>query len=61
MAQVHDRMPVILPRGAWDQWSGGSEDTALALCRSWPGALLADHTSERWTGGEASHNQARLL
>jgi putative SOS response-associated peptidase YedK len=26
MAPIHDRMPVILPRGAWDRWLGDDAD-----------------------------------
>ncbi|MEQ1497845.1 MAG: SOS response-associated peptidase family protein [Novosphingobium sp.] len=51
MAQVHDRMPVILEPGEWDQWVSGSADDVLALVRTWPGPLIADHTADRWVTG----------
>ena len=51
MAEVHDRMPVILARADWPRWTDGAPDAALSLCRTWHGPLLADHTGERWAGG----------
>lgn len=51
MADVHDRMPVILPRAAWDVWTGGDGVAARALCRTWTGALRVERTAERWSGG----------
>ncbi len=61
MAEVHDRMPVILRREDWDRWSGGPTEQALELCRTWPGPLLADHTADRWAGGGTGGSQAGLL
>ena len=51
MAEVHDRMPVILRAEDWSKWSDGGLDEALALCRTWEGPLVAEHTDERWAGG----------
>jgi putative SOS response-associated peptidase YedK len=53
MAEVHDRMPLILRDEDRDTWISGSPDQALGLCRTWAGDLLADHTAERWAGGGA--------
>lgn len=50
MAQVHDRMPIILPRGDWATWLHGSADDAREVCRVWPGELVVEGTSERWAG-----------
>ncbi len=50
MADVHDRMPIILPRGDWAAWLGGSLEEARAVCRVWPDELVVDRTSERWAG-----------
>ena len=50
MEQVHDRMPIILPRGDWAAWLGGSAEDARAVCRVWPDELVVDRTSERWAG-----------
>ena len=51
MADVHDRMPVILEPADWPKWTKGGFEEALTLCRTWPGELTADHTDERWAGG----------
>lgn len=41
-ALLHDRMPVILPREAWDDWLAGGDEAALtALLRPAEDALLA--------------------
>ena len=48
MAQVHDRMPVILRREDWARWTAGSAEVAAALCQTWTGALTVDHTIGRW-------------
>lgn len=37
MSEIHDRMPVILERGMYDQWMTGSPDEAAELMR--PGAV----------------------
>jgi putative SOS response-associated peptidase YedK len=61
MAEVHDRMPVILRSEDWSGWVEGSPGQALALCRTWEGLLSADHTGERWAGGEIQTGQQALL
>lgn len=58
MAEVHDRMPLILSHAAQRYWLEASAEDALALCRTWEGALTVDQTSERWAGGGV---QAQLL
>ncbi|MBX9645173.1 MAG: SOS response-associated peptidase [Novosphingobium sp.] len=58
MAEVHDRMPLILSHAAQRYWLEGTAEDALALCRTWEGALTVDQTSERWAGGGV---QAQLL
>ena len=58
MAEVHDRMPVIVRPENWVQWTDGSPEQAFALCRTWEDELVADHTAERWAGNGA---QAALL
>lgn len=52
MAEVHDRMPVILARSDWSAWLDGEPDDALALCRTWDCQLVVDKTREKWAGGE---------
>ena len=48
MAEVHDRMPVVLARTDWDQWLAGTATDAFALCRTFSGELEVDRTTERW-------------
>jgi putative SOS response-associated peptidase YedK len=61
MAEVHDRMPVILRAEDQAAWVEGSPDEAFALCRTWPGDLVADHTAKRWVNGKPVEPQASLL
>ncbi|MDL2352537.1 MAG: SOS response-associated peptidase family protein [Pseudomonadota bacterium] len=61
MDQVHDRMPVILRRDDWAQWTEGGFEEALALCRTWPGPLTADHTNGRWVDDAPMAEQPGLL
>lgn len=48
MAEVHDRMPVILPQNTWKQWLDGEPAHAFALCQSCTTSLTVDRTSEPW-------------
>ena len=48
MADVHDRMPVILPRAAWPVWQGDDGIAAQRLCRTWTGDLVVDRTTQVW-------------
>jgi putative SOS response-associated peptidase YedK len=48
MAEVHDRMPTILGREDWAQWTEGTPEEAAALCRVWEGPLAIDRTPEPW-------------
>jgi putative SOS response-associated peptidase YedK len=52
MAEVHDRMPVILTRAQWSTWIEAPDEEALALCRTWAGDLAVERTREKWAGGE---------
>jgi putative SOS response-associated peptidase YedK len=51
MAEVHDRMPLILSHAAQRYWLEGSPEDALASCQTWEGELTVDRTAERWAGG----------
>lgn len=53
MAQVHDRMPLILSRAAQRYWLEGTPEDALALCSTWPGDLAVDRTAEPWAARAA--------
>ena len=61
MADVHDRMPVLLDPADRNRWVDGSVDEALALCRTWPGDLAVDRTPDRWAGEGGRAVQASLL
>lgn len=61
MAEVHDRMPVILDPATWLQWCTGSADDAMALVRTWPGPLVAEHTDRRWVDGEPLGEGSQLI
>lgn len=50
MSDVHDRMPVILPRESWHAWTDSPQEAALGLCKIWAGDLLVNRTPERWAG-----------
>ena len=47
-AQVHSRMPVLLRRDDYAQWTDGSADEAMRLCQAWAGKLDIDRTQDRW-------------
>ncbi|MDG2002101.1 MAG: SOS response-associated peptidase family protein [Novosphingobium sp.] len=61
MADVHDRMPLILAREHWETWTSGALAAALELCRTWQGDLDVDRTPERWAGGTTISTQDRLI
>jgi len=61
MAEVHDRMPLILSHAAQRYWLEGTAEDALALCLTWEGALTVDQTVERWAGGGSVPRQEGLL
>jgi putative SOS response-associated peptidase YedK len=60
MVDVHDRMPVILPRGQWDRWLSGSEAEALDLVRTCDLQLAVERTDALWVSGQRPA-QAPLL
>ncbi|HQA18122.1 MAG TPA: SOS response-associated peptidase family protein [Novosphingobium sp.] len=51
MAEVHDRMPLILSHAAQAYWLDGTPEEALALCRTWEDAITVERTDARWAGG----------
>lgn len=48
MAEVHDRMPVILAPNEWQRWTDGTSAEAFALCRTWPHELTIERTDALW-------------
>lgn len=61
MAEVHDRMPVILTRDQWEPWQHGAPEEALALARTCDLELEIERTDERWAGRPKPAAQASLL
>jgi len=53
MADVHDRMPVLLPRQSWEQWTAGTPEDAFSLCQTCPDELAIDRTQDRWAGAKS--------
>lgn len=48
VADVHNRMPVILPRETWADWLEGPPDTARLLCQPYPSDMTIRRTSDPW-------------
>lgn len=48
MADIHDRMPVVLAPDDWPRWLSGEPQEAFALCRPCPYPLNVDRTPESW-------------
>jgi putative SOS response-associated peptidase YedK len=48
VADVHDRMPVILKREDWRDWLDGPPDHAGLLCRPYPELMVCERTAESW-------------
>ena len=48
--EVHTRMPVLLAKDDWGQWTDGSPEDAFAQCRPWEGELELDRTNVPWSG-----------
>lgn len=57
MAEVHDRMPLILSHAAQHYWLEGTPEDALALCQTWEGAITVERTAGRWAGGGSAQPQ----
>lgn len=61
MAEVHDRMPLILSHAAQRYWLEGTPEDALALCRTWEGELRVERTVQPWAGKAATSPQRNLI
>ncbi|MEN7538801.1 SOS response-associated peptidase [Aurantiacibacter flavus] len=48
VADVHDRMPVVLRRNEWSDWLEGPAKTAREFCRPYPDRMAIDRTDEPW-------------
>src|SRR5688500_11742061 len=53
VADVHDRMPVILKRSDWGDWLDGPPDTAGLLCRPYTDLMVCDRTTDAWVRRQA--------
>lgn len=50
MVDVHDRMPVLLPRRDWSRWIEAAPEEAFGLCVTSPAPLTVERTRRLWTG-----------
>ena len=48
VADVHDRMPVILRREDWGDWLDGAPDAAGLLCQPYPELMVVERTNDPW-------------
>jgi len=48
VADVHDRMPVILKQDDWSDWLDGLPDKAGLLCRPYADLMVVNGTNEPW-------------
>jgi putative SOS response-associated peptidase YedK len=60
MADLHDRMPVILERQDWPTWLGGAEGDHGALLHSAPDGLLRVWPVDRGVGSPRNNGPERL-
>jgi putative SOS response-associated peptidase YedK len=48
VANVHDRMPVVLRPGDWSRWTDAPAEEARQLCVPYPGAMVVRANDEAW-------------
>ena len=48
VADVHDRMPVIVRQEDWSDWLDGPPDAAGLLCRPYPDLIVVERTTHPW-------------
>lgn len=48
VAEVHDRMPVILRPEEWSDWLDGPPDAAGLLCKPYPDLMTVNRTLDPW-------------
>ena len=51
VADVHDRMPVILRRQDWSNWLNGPQDAVGLLSRPYPNLMVVERTADPWMRG----------
>ena len=47
-AEIHDRMPVVLPPAAYFEWTHGTPEQAFALCSPFAAGLEIERTPVSW-------------
>jgi putative SOS response-associated peptidase YedK len=50
VADVNDRMPIILRRTDWLDWLDGPPDAAVLLCKPYPNLMDVERTAEPGVG-----------
>jgi putative SOS response-associated peptidase YedK len=58
VADVHDRMPVILRPDDWTDWLDGPPDAAGLLCRPYPDLMVVNRTTDPWVRRSAASEVA---
>ncbi len=58
VAEVHDRMPVILQRQDWVDRLAGVPSAAKLLCRSYPELIVVKRTTDAWARAEPHRFEA---
>ena len=48
VADMHNRMPVIIKRPDWADWLHGAPYAAGLLCRPYPELMACDRTRDTW-------------
>jgi putative SOS response-associated peptidase YedK len=61
MADVHDRMPVILRPEQYEQWTEGSVEDALALVQTCNDMLAVDRSVVRWGKISPAEQQGTIM
>ena len=61
IAGDHSRMPLIVQREYWQEWTSGEPEAARKLCRPWGRELTVDRTSQAWGRDRAKPKQVKLL
>lgn len=61
MADVHDRMPVILRPEHYAQWIEGAPDEAMSLVQTCDDTLIVDRTTEPWVKRKTAEPPGALL
>jgi putative SOS response-associated peptidase YedK len=61
MADVHDRMPVLLTADQYGPWLRAPADEALSLVRTCHDDLLVDRTTELWFKPKGAEQQGRII